>query len=80
MWLMNRRDYLKSSAVLLAGSVVPGCDGQGSNDAGPTGVTAESGFPGRTEMYEHGTPPMVLKLPPAMRLPSEVITTALGSV
>lgn len=58
MWLMNRRDYLKSSAVLLAGSVVPGCDGQGSNDAGPTGVTAESGFPGRTEMYEHGTPPI----------------------
>ena len=40
---MNRRDYLKGSAVLLAGAVVPGCDGQGANDADPTGVQTESG-------------------------------------
>ena len=55
---MNRRDCLKSSVVLLAGAVAPGCDGQGAGIGGSAEVSSESGLSERQAMYERGAPPI----------------------
>jgi len=55
---MNRRDYLKRSGVLLAGSVVSGCNEQGPANGGLTGPVADSGVSDREAMYDRGAPPI----------------------
>ena len=55
---MNRRDCLKSSVVLLAGAVAPGCDGQGAGIGGSTDVSTGSGLSDREAMYERGASPI----------------------
>lgn len=55
---MNRRDYLKASAALLAGAIVPGCSERDSLSPG-----ASRGGPGMTrarEMYDKGVVPIDL--------------------
>ncbi len=55
---MNRRDCLKSSAVLLAGAVAPVAMRQGAGIGGSADVSSESGLSERQAMYERGAPPI----------------------